>query len=73
MGAKIFFSNKRDNLVDVSKVNPMKKGVVILDSKKRRTGDGPDHGGPTGNTELYMGLDEIILDVMDKGQTKFQY
>ncbi|KAK1390731.1 hypothetical protein POM88_018909 [Heracleum sosnowskyi] len=68
---KNLFLNKGDNSAGLNISNPMKKGVVIMDNKKRRTGDGPNqHHGLGENTELCLGSDEESIDGMDQDQNK---
>ena len=50
-----------------NKSNPNKRGISVIENKKRRTGDGPDLDGPTNNnTELDMGSDEEYVMGMDQ-------
>lgn len=59
--------NEYARLEEQTQSNPIKSGVILIENKKRRTGDGPEpRGDVSATTELNMGLDEDDTIEMDQ-------
>lgn len=60
-------SNEIGRQAEQTQPNPTKSGIISIENKKRRTGDGPEPiGDVSANTELNMGWDEDDTTEMDQ-------
>lgn len=59
---KIQNLNEQEKQLPANQSYPKKSGVMIIENKKRRTGDGLDDISENANTELDLGLEEDNMD-----------
>lgn len=70
-GAQTAVSNENEIRMETSQPNPVKKGVTIIENKKRRTDDGlGQEDGINKNTELNVDSDEEDMESMEHDAPK---